>query len=132
MFGKYRREIKAAKYDTQAAVAARNAVLISVIADVTRSYVDMRGFQMELAVLLKNIDVAQQYLNFTQERYSRGITNELDVTLAERQLATLQAEKMPLVSQINAAQDVIAVLLGNFPERFDQGTEKIGPDSIIA
>jgi NodT family efflux transporter outer membrane factor (OMF) lipoprotein len=116
LFGKYRREIEAAKYDTQAAIAARNAVLISVIADVTRSYVDMRGFQMELAVLLKNIDVAQQYLNLTQERYSRGITNELDVTLAERQLASLQAEKMPLVSQINAARYVIAVLLGSFPE----------------
>jgi NodT family efflux transporter outer membrane factor (OMF) lipoprotein len=116
LFGKFRREIEAAKYDTQAAIAARNEVLISVIADVTRSYVDMRGFQMELAVLLKNIDVAQQYLNLTQERFNRGITNELDVTLAQRQLASLQAEKMPLVSQINAAQDVIAVLLGSFPE----------------
>jgi NodT family efflux transporter outer membrane factor (OMF) lipoprotein len=116
LFGKFRREIEAAKYDTQAAIAARNDVLISVIADVTRSYVDMRGFQMELAVLLKNIDVAQQYLNLTQERFNRGITNELDVTLAQRQLATLQAERMPLVSQINVAQDVIAVLLGNFPE----------------
>jgi NodT family efflux transporter outer membrane factor (OMF) lipoprotein len=116
LFGKYRREIEAAKYDTQAAIAARNAVLISVIADVTRSYIDMRGFQMELSVLLKNIDVAQQYLTLTQERYNRGITNELDVTLAQRQLATLQAERMPLLSQINAAQYVIAVLLGNFPE----------------
>jgi NodT family efflux transporter outer membrane factor (OMF) lipoprotein len=126
LFGKYRREIEAAKYDTQAAIAARNAVLISVIADVTRSYIDVRGFQMELAVLLKNIDLAQQYLNLTQERYSRGITNELDVTLAERQLATLQAEKMPLVSQINAAQDVIAVLLGNFPEDLTKELKRSG------
>jgi hypothetical protein len=62
------------------------------------------GFQMELAVLLKNIDVAQQYLNLTQERFNRGITNELDVTLAERQLATLAtADLFPHVVLVGGA-----------------------------
>jgi NodT family efflux transporter outer membrane factor (OMF) lipoprotein len=137
LFGKYRRAIEAARYDTEAAIATRNAVLISVIADVSRSYVDLRGLQMQLAVLLKNIDVAQEYLNLTKERFDRGITNELDVTLAERQLATLQAERMPIVSQINAAQYVIAVLVGNFPEDFAKELKKPGlipslPETIDA
>ena len=126
LFGKYRREREAARYDTEAALAARNAVLISVVADVARAYVDLRGLQMQLAVLRKNIEVTQQYLDVVQQRFEHGITNELDPTLARRQLATLQAEKMPLISRINAAQYVIAVLLGQFPEDLGKELEKPG------
>ena len=60
VFGKYRRAIEAAQYDVDAAVAARNIVLVSVIADVTRAYLDLRALQMQLAVLRKSIEVAQQ------------------------------------------------------------------------
>lgn len=124
LWGKYRRAIEAAKYDTQAAIEIHNYVLISVIADVARAYVDMRAYQMQLAVLLQNIDVAREYLDLTQKRFDNGITNELDLTLAKRQFATLQAQKMPLVEQIHAAQNVLAVFLGQFPEDLVKELEK--------
>ena len=97
VFGKYRRAIEAAQYDVDAAIAARNVVLVALIADVTRAYLDLRALQMQLAVLRKNIEVAQKYLDFVQERFSRGITNELDVTLAQRELGQFQAQLAPLV-----------------------------------
>ncbi len=50
LFGRLRREIEAAHYDAQAAIAARNGVLITVTADVARAYLEMRGLQMRLAV----------------------------------------------------------------------------------
>ena len=116
LFGKYRREMEAADYDTQAIIAARNNVLISVIADVARAYIDMRAGQMRVAVLDKNIGNIHDDVKLTQERYDRGITNGLDLTLAQRELATLEAERAPLVAQIHASQYVIATLLGKFPE----------------
>jgi NodT family efflux transporter outer membrane factor (OMF) lipoprotein len=124
LFGKYRRAIEAARYDSEAAAAARNTVLISVIADVARAYIDMRALQMQLAVLDKNTGVALDYFNLTRERFERGITNELDLSLAKRQLAALEAEKAPLTAQIHAAQYVIAVLLGKFPEDLVKELEK--------
>ena len=124
MFGKFRRAIEAAQYDVDAAIAARNTVLISLIADVTRAYLDLRALQMQLAVLRKNIVVAQQYVDFVQERFSRGITNELDVTLAQRELAQLQAQLAPLLAQIDAARYVIAVLIGEFPENLGKELTK--------
>jgi NodT family efflux transporter outer membrane factor (OMF) lipoprotein len=117
VFGKYRRAIEAAQYDIDAAVAARNIALISLIADVARAYLDLRALQMQFAVLRKNIEVAQKYVDFVQERFNRGITNELDVTLAQRELAQLQAQVAPLTAQIDAARYVIAVLIGEFPEQ---------------
>jgi NodT family efflux transporter outer membrane factor (OMF) lipoprotein len=116
VFGKYRREIEAARYDTQATLAARNSVLVSVIADTARSYVDLRGLQVRAAVLASAIDVLRESLRIVKIRYERGITNELDVTLATRELATLEAQAAPLAAQVQAAQYTIATLLGIYPE----------------
>lgn len=126
VFGKFRREIEAAQYDIEAAIAARNLVLISLISDVTRAYLDMRALQMQLVVVQKNIEVANKYVGFVQERYSRGITNELDVTLAQRELAQLQALIAPLIGQIKAAQYLIAELVGSYPENLAKELAKPG------
>jgi NodT family efflux transporter outer membrane factor (OMF) lipoprotein len=124
LFGGDRRAIEAGKYDIEAAAAARNAVLISVVADVARNYVDMRGLQMRLAIIRDNIATAQQSRDFEQARFDRGLTNELDFQLASRELATLQSELPLLQSDIQAAQYDIAVLLGEYPEDLAQELTK--------
>jgi NodT family efflux transporter outer membrane factor (OMF) lipoprotein len=115
LFGKFRREIEAARYDAEAAVAARNAVLISVVADVARAYLRVRASQMRLAVARRSVATAHQTLAYVQARADRGLTNELDVSLAKRELTTLEATLAPLASEIDAARNSIAVLLGQYP-----------------
>jgi NodT family efflux transporter outer membrane factor (OMF) lipoprotein len=116
VFGKYRREIEAARYDTEAIRAARNRVLVSVIADVARAYVDLRGLQVRASVLAAASGALRESLRIVSIRYERGITNELDVTLATRELATLEAQAAPVAAQVQAAEYTIATLLGVFPE----------------
>jgi NodT family efflux transporter outer membrane factor (OMF) lipoprotein len=117
LFGRYRREIQAAHFDTQAAAAARSEVLVTVISDVTRAYVDLRGLQMQAAVLRSAVAALEEAARIAQLRYQRGITNELDATLAARELATVQASLAPVEAQVSAAQYTIAVLLGEYPEQ---------------
>lgn len=126
LFGKYRRELEASRADAEAAAEARNIVLITVVADVARAYVDMRGLQMQLAILGQDVATAQQSLDFVKVRYERGLTNELDLTLAQRELASLQARIAPLVAAIAAARDTIAVLLGQYPEDLAQELSPTG------
>ena len=126
LFGGYRRAIEAGKYDIEAAAATRNAVLISVVADVARNYVDLRGLQTRLAIIGDNITTAQQLRDFEQARFDRGLTNELDLQLANRELATLQSELPPLKSDIQAAQYDIAVLLGQYPEELAEELNRPG------
>jgi NodT family efflux transporter outer membrane factor (OMF) lipoprotein len=116
VFGKYRREIQAARAESQASFAERNSVLVSVIADVARAYIDMRGLQTRAAILHNAMNTLQESLRIVRIRYERGITNELDVTLATRELATLQAQIAPVESAIGASQYTIATLLGLYPE----------------
>jgi NodT family efflux transporter outer membrane factor (OMF) lipoprotein len=55
-------------------------------------------------------------LDLAQTRLDRGLTNELDVTLAKRQVATLEADVEPLKALIAANGYAIAVLVGEYPE----------------
>jgi NodT family efflux transporter outer membrane factor (OMF) lipoprotein len=116
VFGKLRREIEASHLDALAAAKAREAVLVSVIANVARAYLDLRGFQAQIAVTRRNIETARRSLQVVQTRFSEGLTNELDVTLAQRQLATFEAGLGPLTGQLQSSQYVLAVLLGQYPE----------------
>jgi NodT family efflux transporter outer membrane factor (OMF) lipoprotein len=116
IFGKYRREFEAARYDAQAAAAARSAVITSLIADVVRAYIDLRGFQIQAGVLRNASNVLRESLRIVNIRYERGITNELDVQLATRELDTLEAQVAPVDAEVNASQYTLAVLLGEYPE----------------
>lgn len=128
IFGKYRRELEAARDTAQAAAAARNSVLVAVIADVARAYVDLRGLQVQASVLRAAVAVLTESLRIVNIRYERGITNELDVTLARRELATVQAQVSPVDAQVNAAQYAIATLIGEFPEQL---VKELTPKAMI-
>jgi NodT family efflux transporter outer membrane factor (OMF) lipoprotein len=137
IFGKYRREVEAARYDEQATRAARNAVLVSVIADVARAYVDLRGLQVRASVLNSALAVLRESLRIVSIRYERGITNELDVTLATRELASLEAQSAPVNAQVRAAGFTLATLLGQYPEDLEQKLSASGmvpavPDAVDA
>ena len=127
IFGKLRREVEASNLDALAAAKARDAVLVSVIANVARAYIEMRGFQAQIAVTRSNIESARRRLQFVQDRFNQGLTNELDVTLAQRQLATFEAGLGPLTGQIQSSQYVIAALLGQYPETFAHQLRTGGP-----
>ena len=116
VFGKYRREMQAARADAQATLAERNQVLVAVIADVARAYIDMRGLQTRASILHNAEKTLQESLRIVRIRYERGITNELDLTLATRELGVLQAQIAPVEAEVSAAQYTIATLLGLYPE----------------
>ncbi|HME38102.1 MAG TPA: efflux transporter outer membrane subunit [Steroidobacteraceae bacterium] len=128
LFGKYRREFEAARAESDAARAARYGVLTTVVADVVRAYIDLRGFQVHAGILHSAAEVLRESLRIVNIRYQRGITNELDVALATRELATLEAQIAPAEAEATAAQYTLAVLVGEYPENMVQELSK--PDLI--
>jgi outer membrane protein TolC len=87
LFGKYGRLLEASNDPTEALIGARNAVVITVIAKVARNHMERRGLQARFAVVRDNIVRAEKTVDLVQTRFDRGLTNELDVTLAKRELA---------------------------------------------
>jgi NodT family efflux transporter outer membrane factor (OMF) lipoprotein len=116
LFGGLRRAVEAAKYDTQAAAEARNDVLVTLIADVASEYMDVRALQLRLSIAQADVDAEQQSFDLVQARYTRGFTNELDLALAQRELATVQAQVAPLQAAIEQDRRHLAVLLDQYPQ----------------
>jgi NodT family efflux transporter outer membrane factor (OMF) lipoprotein len=114
IFGKYQRLLEAVRDDAEAAAEFRNAVLITVVADVARNYVSVRAFQRRLQIAREAAKAAQKNVDFVQSRFDQGITNELDLTLAKRELADVQATVPVYVAAISAAESQLAVLLGTY------------------
>jgi NodT family efflux transporter outer membrane factor (OMF) lipoprotein len=127
LFGKIRREVEAQNAESEALQDARDWIFVSVAADVARAYLDMRTQQRRLVVLGEEIAAARGNLDLAQTRFGRGLTNEMDVSLAQRQLATLQADVAPLAAQVEVSRHAIAVLLGRFPEEMAKELARPGP-----
>jgi len=124
LFGKFRREFQAVRAETEAVRAARYDVLTSVIGDVVRAYVDLRGLQVRAGILHQATLVLRESLRIVNIRYERGITNELDVALAKRELAALEGQIPTVDAEVKAAQYTLAVLVGDYPENMAQELAK--------
>lgn len=116
LFGGERRAIEAAGADVQTAVEERNQVLVTVFSDVARNYIGVRSTQLRLRITQDNIAALRRTVDLTRSAFHRGIGNELNVVLAERQLSAALARVGPLDAQVRQAERRIAVLLGLNPQ----------------
>ncbi len=124
IFGKIASRIEAQVYTAEALKEARDWVYVVMAADVTRLYFDLRARQDRLQILYRNIEASRKVLDLAQTRLDRGLTNELDVLLAKRQVETLQADVEPLKAQIAANAYAIAVLVGEYPEALSRRLQR--------
>jgi NodT family efflux transporter outer membrane factor (OMF) lipoprotein len=85
-----------------------------VVAEVARAYVETRGVQARLKALNEDIARARKTLDLVQTRFKRGLTNELDVTLASRELNALKARAAPLSADEYGGCSRIAILLNTY------------------
>jgi len=115
VFGRTRRAVEAADARTNASVQGRRDVLISVIAEVARNYIELRGAQRRLALAERNIGIQEETLALVRNRHKSGLVSALDVAQAETQLETTRAAVPPLRAATRAAAYRIAVLTGQQP-----------------
>lgn len=127
LFGRIRRSVEAAQADYQASEEDRRDVLISVFAEVARTYFDIRTYQARLAAAQGNIESQQQVLKLTRSRFRNGLATGLDVAQAEQVLAASQAEIPPLQVGLTRSVNTLAVLLGQAPGSLSEQLEKPAP-----
>jgi NodT family efflux transporter outer membrane factor (OMF) lipoprotein len=126
VFGRIARRLEAQVYTAEALKEARDWVYVVIAADVARLYFDLRARQERLQILYRDIEASRKVLDLAQTRLDRGLTNELDVTLAKRQVATLEADVEPLKALIAANGYAIAVLVGEYPETVSRDLRRGG------
>jgi multidrug efflux pump len=114
-FGRVRRAIEASTADEGAAEASRRDVSVSLLAEVARTYFELRGTQNQLAVARQNVENQQQTLELTQALLEAGRGTELDVSRAEAQRYAILATIPPLETTIARSMHRLGVLIGQQP-----------------
>ena len=115
VFGGRRRTLQAATADLQAIEADRNSVLVTLLAEVARNYLDFRGTQQRLAIAKQNIAAQQEVVDISQLRFDKGLSSELDVTQAKSLLAASKSQLPTLETGLKQASFRLSVLLGEQP-----------------
>ncbi len=115
VFGGTRRAVETATAELGAAEFDWRGVLVSLLAEVARNYVEARGYQQQLAIARHNIEVQTEILSLTRNRYQHGLSSDLDVQQATALLSTTEAQVPSLETGFQQAVHHLAVLLGQAP-----------------
>lgn len=115
LFGRARRALEASNAQLDAAAADLAGVQVSIAAELSNTYFDLRGNQQRLAVARRNVDNQTETLGLTRARLEAGSGTELDTSRASAQLAQTRATIAPLEAAV--ARDIhrIGVLTGRQP-----------------
>jgi outer membrane protein, multidrug efflux system len=115
LFGRVRREVEASTAELQGAEASLRDAQVSVIAEVARTYFELRGEQEQLAVARQNVDNPQATMQLTDARLQAGRATEFDTSRARAQLSTTLSTIGPLEAAISRSMHRLGVLTGRDP-----------------
>jgi len=115
IFGGTRRAVEAGKAAVAAAEYGQRSAQITLLGEVARNYVEMRGLQRRLEITLKNLKVQEDSLAITQDRFKNGLTSDLDVQQAATLLANTRSVIPSFETAIQASIYRIGTLLGQPP-----------------
>ncbi len=115
VFGGVRREIEAANADLAAEIENRRDVLVTLLAEVARNYVELRASQRQVVIARANLATQQETLDLTRIRFDAGLVSDLDVARAEAQVQTTASQIPTLETSARQSIHLLSVLLGQEP-----------------
>ncbi len=127
VFGRISRSIEAAEAETQAVEADLADIMVTILADVGRNYMELRGAQLELNVAERNVRNQTETLNLITRQSDSGRASNLDVVRARSQLRLSEATIPPLKGRITAAINRLGVLTGEAPGLLETELSSIQP-----
>ncbi len=120
-FGRIRRATEAELAQLYATEQARRAVVLALVSDVARAYVELRDFDRRLAISRRTLESRVQYVSLARDRFEGALTSELDWRQAEAEMhrtASLVFEFERLVRQ---KENELSTLLGRNPDVIPRG-----------
>lgn len=125
LFGGVRRSIEVYDANIGSSIESLNDVIKSLISEIALNYVNLRLYQAQMDVTLKNLEIQEETHRIVKWRYDSGLVTALDFESSTYNLEQTRSQIPGLQQNIDQAQNRIAVLLGVNP-----GTLKAELDSV--
>lgn len=135
LWGGTRRTVEAAERRTEAAVARQHDTLLQVVAEVVRTYAELRGSQANLAAARKDAEAQNGIASLVHQRFAAGEASNLDDVRAESQAHSATAAVAGIDASVHAAANELALLTGRPPESLtdlaaNEGVIPLPPASV--
>jgi NodT family efflux transporter outer membrane factor (OMF) lipoprotein len=115
LFGGIRRNIEAAEAGIATEEENRRDVLVSLLGEVARLYIEMRTNQQQMAITRENLRTQEDTLGLTQARYEAGLASALEVAQQEAQAENTRSQLPLYETAVRQSAHALAVLLGKPP-----------------
>ena len=125
IWGKLRRAKESAKADMMALEANRQAIRLSLIAEIATAYFDLLEYEDELQITRYNADLREKSLDLVRHKLVAGTVSGLVVAQAEAELEQVLTQIPAYEKTIAMQENGLKVLLGELPGPVQTG------DSII-
>jgi NodT family efflux transporter outer membrane factor (OMF) lipoprotein len=119
-WGKFRRNIYAKDAALLASIADYDDVLVTLVAEVGLTYVDIRTLERRIELAKVNVGLQRQSLKIAESRARNGKVSQLDVNEARATLTNTQANVPNLESSLRDAILSMCVLLGRTPSELEE------------
>jgi len=121
IWGRQRRATEAARADLLGAEETRNAVMTTVVGDVSAAYFNLLELDTEMEIAQDTLATRKESLNLIRTRQQGGVATLLDVRQAE-QLVYAAAQTVPDIERlIEQTENRINLLLGKDPAPVTRG-----------
>jgi len=110
----------------------RRAVAQGLIAEVVRTWLQIRELQMQVALTERTVANFQSNLVTVHERYRRGLVSPLDVHLASQNLAAARSAGPLYRQNLAVARRRLEILAGRYPAGNIQASDLESGDGTLA
>ncbi|WP_197528382.1 efflux transporter outer membrane subunit [Aeoliella mucimassa] len=115
-WGRYRRAVEAADADLDATMFDYGDVVVTLIADVASTYIEIRTLQKRLELVKLNVESQKQTYEITEIRFEGGESSDVDVQQAKSSYVQTAALVPQVEINLRQAQNRLCVLMGMPPE----------------
>jgi multidrug efflux system outer membrane protein len=100
---------------------ARRAVVLTLVADVARAYVELRDFDRRLEISQRTLESRIRYVELARDRFEGGLTPELDLRQAEAEMHRTASLVFDFERLVRQKENELSVLLGHNPGGIPRG-----------
>jgi NodT family efflux transporter outer membrane factor (OMF) lipoprotein len=122
VWGRVRRTVSAAREEAQASAGDRQAVMLSLQAELATDYFEARSADAQVKLLNDTVKSYEEAYRITNNRFIGGVAPKSDVDQAQTQLEAARVQARDITLQRAQFEHAIAVLLGVPPASFSLGS----------
>lgn len=126
LWGRYRRASEAARAQLMAAEASRDAVKLSLTAQVAQQYFALLADDAEQAVVKRELAARRETLELDRKRVAVGVLSEYDLHQSEADAAAVRSQLATLEQTDDKQEAVLVLLLGRSPREVMDGKVERG------